>query len=119
MTDFKASYIDLLAALCSNIESLLAEYHDRILLSQTQCEALWQGFEALRERFGDLKLEADAILVDAPPGYAALGRSFLTELERLLDVENDGDDWESYVDAAMIHAEERICDEARAVAGWR
>jgi len=118
MPDFKASYIDLLGTLCSNIELLLAEYHDRMLLSPRQCEALWQGFEALRERFGDLKREADAILVQAPPGYETLGRAFLTELERLLDVENDGDDWESYVDAAMIHAEERICDEARAVAGW-
>ena len=41
--------------------------------------------------------------------------TFLYELERLLDVDHEGDDWEAYVGAAMMQVENRICDEARRV----
>lgn len=116
MSNFKSSYMDMLATLYWDIESLLLEYGDRpALMSPSACEAMWAKFEALRERFAVLKAQANELLGQgaSPDGYDAMVRKFLTELERLLDVEHEGDDWETYVGAAMIQAENRIYDEAR------
>ena len=117
MSNFKSSYTDMLATLYWDIESLLLEYGDRpALMSTSACEEMWAKFEALRERFAVLKAQAHEML---GPGASIDGhdamvvRKFLTELERLLDVEHEGDDWETYVGAAMIQAENRIYDEAR------
>lgn len=115
MSNFKSSYTDMLATLYWDIESLLLEYGDRAaLLSPSACEAMWAKFEALRQRFGEIKDQANEMLAQGAPvdGCDAMVRSFLAELERLLDVEHEGDDWETYVGAAMIQAENRIYDEA-------
>ncbi len=116
MRNFKASYTDMLATLYGDIESLLSEYGDRpTLMSPAACEAMWAKFEALRERFALLKAQTSAMLAQGEPGdgHDAMVRTFLAELERLLDVEHEGDDWEAYVGAAMIEAEHLIYDEAR------
>ncbi|HET7203125.1 MAG TPA: hypothetical protein VFI92_07120 [Steroidobacteraceae bacterium] len=115
MSNFKSSYTDVLATLYWDIESLLLEYSDRAaLLSPSAREAMWGKFEALRERFSVLKAQANEMLGQgaAADGHDAMVHSFLAELERLLDVEHEGDDWETYVGAAMIQAENRIYDEA-------
>jgi hypothetical protein len=115
MSNFKSSYTDMLATLYWDIESLLLEYGDRAaLLSPSACEAMWAKFEALRYRFGEIKDQANEMLAQGAPmdGGDAMVRSFLAELERLLDVEHEGDDWETYVGAAMMQAENRIYDEA-------
>jgi hypothetical protein len=109
MTHSLTSYADMLASLYWDIESLLAQYGDRALLSPSACEAMWSEFEALRSRLHRLRAEADA----APLPYRESAHRLLVELEQLLDVDHEGDDWEAYMGAAMIHAENRICDEAR------
>lgn len=116
MSSFKSSYTDMLATLYWDIESLLLEYGERAeLLSPSAGEAMWAKFQDLRERFAVLKTHANAMLGQdaSADGYDATVHSFLAELERLLDVEHEGDDWETYVGAAMIQAENRIYDEAR------
>jgi hypothetical protein len=120
MSDFKTSYAEMLATLATDIEALLDEYSDRETLSPSACEIMWSKFEALRARLAALKARVSEALRDdpGPDGHETAIRMFLAELECLLDVEHDGDDWEAYVGAAMIHAEQRICDEARWVAHW-
>ncbi len=72
-----------------------------------------------RARRARLKEGAADLLVDPRAnGQAAVARIFLGEIERLLDVEHDGADWETRVGAAMIHAEQRICDEALWISRW-
>jgi len=120
MSDFKTSYGELLATLYWDIEALLDEYGARVDdLPPAECDALWRKFAGLRARLTSLKEDAaDLLAGPRSNGQAAMARMFLGEIERLLDVEHDGTDWETYVGAAMIHAEQRICDEALWVSRW-
>ena len=116
MSSFKASYTEMLATLYWDIETLLLEYGERTAsMSPSACEEMWAKFEALRQRLAVLRPQASEMLKQGPgiAGSETMVRSFLGDLERLLDVEHEGDDWETYVGAAMIQAENRIYDEAR------
>ncbi|HEX6570852.1 MAG TPA: hypothetical protein VF055_02440 [Steroidobacteraceae bacterium] len=117
MNDFKSSYAGMLATLYGEIEALLAEFGDPATLSPSACEAMWSKFQALRDRFAVLRHDADRQLAQGGPaaGEDLAVHTFLYELERLLDVDHEGDDWEAYVGAAMMQVENRICDEARRV----
>jgi hypothetical protein len=116
--DFKAAYTDLLATLYHDIESVLTGYHDCPAFSPAEYDALWRRFEALRARLATLKCSAAAHSAAVADELASAPRRLLTEIDQLLDIEQEGDDWETYVGAAMMHAENRIYDEAHWVARW-
>lgn len=116
--DFKAAYTDLLATLYHDIESVLYRYHDCPAFSPAEYDALWRRFEALRARLATLKNSAAARSPAGPDEFWSAPRRLLTEIDQLLDIEQEGDDWETYVGAAMMHAENRIYDEAHWVARW-
>ena len=120
MQDFKGAYLQMLATLYWDAEAWLDEFGQSGLLSPAQCDRMWSRFEALRDRFTGLRQTATMQIAE----HGRLGlhetavRAFLYEIEGMLDVEHDGDDWETHVGAAVIQAEGRICDEARQVERW-
>jgi hypothetical protein len=116
--DFKAAYTDLLATLYHDIESVLSGYQDCPAFSPAEYDGLWRRFEALRSRFATLKGSAAGHSPPAADEFASAPRRLLTEIDQLLDIEQEGDDWETYVGAAMMNAENRIYDEAHWVARW-
>jgi hypothetical protein len=120
MRDLKHTYMQMLATLYWEVEAWLDEFGARDVWPPARCERMWSRFEALRQRFAVLKRDATAQLADMAPHdpHQTAVRAFLCELERMLDVEHDGADWETYVSSAVIEAEGRICDEARQVERW-
>ena len=112
--------MQMLATLYWEVEAWLDEFGERGVLPPSRRERMWARFEALRARSSVLKRDATAQLVYEGPHdpHETTVRAFLYELERMLDVEHDGDDWETHVGAAVIEAEGRICDEARQVERW-
>jgi hypothetical protein len=120
MHDLKRHYLHMLATLYWEVEAWLDEFGDGSFLPSARCEQMWARFEALRERFAALRRDVTGQLGahGTRDVQETAVRAFLYELERMLDVEHDGDDWETQVGAAVISAEGRICDEARQVERW-
>lgn len=120
MEDLKNAYLQMLATLYWDVEAWLDEFGLPRLHEPARCEQMWSRFAALRDRFAHLKREVSLQLVSRGRFgvHETAIRAFLYELERMLDVEHDGADWESHVGAAVIEAEGRICDEARQVERW-
>jgi hypothetical protein len=112
--DFKSAYVDLLATLYTDIESMLAEYGDMALLSPVTQQGTRGKLEALLARVAELKRGAESLPRDGfgRSEHAFVVRSFLTEIQQLLDVEPDGDDWVEIFGAAMMDAQNRIQEEA-------
>lgn len=112
--DFKSAYIELLATLYGDIEAMLAEYSDAAARSPLAQRSTQAKLEALLARVAELKRSARS-LPDEEFGrseHAFVVRSFLTEIQQLLDVEPDGEDWVEIFGAAMMDAQNRIHDEA-------
>jgi len=114
--EFRESYTNLLARLYDEIETVLAQYEDGAAFSPAEYKALWQRFEALRTRLASIRNEAEPQIPSGADELASIPRRLFAEIDQLLDVEHDGGDWDIYVGAAMMHAENRIADEVHWVA---
>jgi hypothetical protein len=112
--DFKSAYIGLLATLYADIESMLAEHDDKVSLSPVAQLSTRSKLEALLARVAELKRSAHSLPREAfgRREHAFVVRSFLTEIQQLLDVEPDGDGWVEIFGAAMMDAQNRIQEEA-------
>lgn len=112
--DFKSSYVELLATLYADIEAMLAEYNDGAVVSPLARRNTRAKLEALLARIAELKRGAQSLPREefGRSEHAFVVRSFLTEIQQLLDVEPDGDDWVEIFGAAMMDAQNRIQEEA-------
>jgi hypothetical protein len=112
--DFKSAYVELLATLYTDIEAMLAEYGDQASLSPVMQRNTRGKLEALLARVSELKRGAESLPREGFgwSEHAFVVRSFLTEIQQLLDVEPDGDDWVEIFGAAMMDAQNRIQEEA-------
>ena len=112
--DFKSAYIELLETLYTDIESMLDEYGDVAVVAPAAQLTTRRRLAALLARVSELKRGAEALPRDGfgRSEHAFVVRSFLTEIQRLLDVEPDGDDWVEIFGAAMMDAQNRIQEEA-------
>ena len=112
--DFRSAYVELLAVLYADIESMLAEYTDDEPLAPVAERSTRGKLEVLLARVAELKQGAESMPHDGFgwTEHAFVMRSFFSEIQQLLDVEPDGDDWVEIFGAAMMDAQNRIQEEA-------
>jgi hypothetical protein len=112
--DFKAAYVELLATLYADIEGMLAEYGDGAARSPAAHRRTRAKLESLLARVAELKRGARSLPREefGRSEHAFVVRSFLTEIQQLLDVEPDGDDWVEIFGGALMDAQNRIQEEA-------
>jgi hypothetical protein len=112
--DFKAAYVELLATLYADIEAMLAEYGDGAARSPAAQQTTRSKLEDMLARVAELKRGAQSLPREefGRSEHAFVVRSFLTEIQQLLDVEPDGEDWVEIFGAAMMDAQNRIQEEA-------
>src|SRR5512139_2666670 len=92
--DFKSAYVELLATLYADIEAMLAEYGDAATRSPAAQQNTRSKLEKLLARVAELKRAAQSLSREqfGRNEHAFVVRSFLTEIQQLLDVEPDGED---------------------------
>ncbi len=112
--DFKSGICRPARRPVPDIESMLAEYGEKVPLSPVAQLSTRGKLEALLARVAELKRGAEFLPREGfgRSEHAFVVRSFLTEIQQLLDVEPDGDDWVEIFGAAMMDAQNRIQEEA-------